>query len=389
MSKRIVVVVGEPSGDRLGAQLVTELRKLHPDLEVEGVFGNEMINAGCLQLHSMDTLAVMGLVEPILNLQSILRLRKWIINYIIQDPPDLFIGIDAPDFNLNLEKVLHAVGVQTVHYVSPSVWAWRQGRIHNIKKSVDLMLTLFPFEKDFYEQHAVPVCYTGHPTADLIPLEHDKIAAKVALGLEPDDQVLAVLPGSRNSEMKHMVPIYLETIKILRQEKPNLKVVVPLVYAAYETYIEFWKNKIIPDLNIKYVLKDSFAVMRVADFALVTSGTATLEVMLHKVPMIVAYKTDWVTYQVVKRLVKVKYIALPNLLADAPLVPEYIQKDAIPHSLANALLDLMGNVELQKAQMHKFYALHKELQQNASVVAARAISGLLYPKGTDDADSWS
>lgn len=379
MSRRIVVVVGEPSGDQLGAQLVTELRKLHPNIEVEGIIGAAMINAGCLQLHSMDTLAVMGLVEPIMNLRSILSLRKWLIKYIKNDPPDLFIGIDAADFNLNLEKVLHAAGVQTAHYVSPSVWAWRKGRIKTIKKSVDLMLTLFPFEEKFYTENDVPVCYTGHPLADTIPLVVDRSAGKQALGFAADDQVVAVLPGSRNSEMKHMTPVYLETIKLCLQAKPNLKFIMPLVQPAYETYVEFWKNKIIPEAQIKYVIKDSHAAMRAADFALVTSGTATLEVMLHKIPMIVAYKTDWLTYQIVKRLVHVKYISLPNLLADAPLVEEYIQKDADPNVLSAALLALIDNVELQYTQIEEFNKLHKLLAQDAALTAAKAISDMLYP----------
>lgn len=373
------MVVGEPSGDRLGAQLVRELRKDHPNIEVEGVIGAEMIGAGCLQLHSMDTLAVMGLIEPITNLAKILRLRRWLIKYIMQDPPDLFIGIDAPDFNLGVEKVLHNAGIQTAHYVSPSVWAWRTGRIKTIKKAVDLMLTLFPFEADFYKKHNVPVCYTGHPTADIVPYEIDKDMAKEELGFNPTDKILAVMPGSRNSELKSMVPIYLQTIKLCLEQDPTLKVVVPLVYAVHKEYIEFWKNKIIPELQILYIIKDSFAVMRAADFALVTSGTATLEVMLHKVPMIVAYKTDWVTYQIVKKLIKVKYISLPNLLADASIVPEYIQNEADPKKLAKALLNLIGNVELQNIQKHKFYDLHKELCKNASKTAALAVTELLYP----------
>ncbi len=381
MSKRIVVVVGEPSGDRLGAQLVTELRKTHPKLEAEGVIGAEMINAGCLQLHTMDTLAVMGFIDPIVRLRSILRLRKWLIKYILQDPPDLFIGIDAPDFNLGLEKVLHKLGVQTMHYVSPTVWAWRKGRIKTIKKGVDMMLTLFPFEADFYKQHDVPVIYTGHPTADLIPLQIDRAAGKEALGFSPQDLVLAVMPGSRNSEMKHMVPIYLRTLKLCLAKNPNIRVVMPLVQPAYEIYVEYWKAKIIPDLEITYVIKDSFAALRAADVALVTSGTATLEVMLHKVPMLVAYKTDWLTYQIAKRMVKVKYISLPNLLADIELVHEYIQKDANPEALAKGLLELIENAELQNKQTRRFTDLHKILQQGASASAAKAVDDMLYIKG--------
>ncbi len=374
---RIVVVAGEPSGDRLGAQLALLFKQQFPNLEIEGVFGREMIKAGCLQLHSMDTLAVMGLIDPILSLPQILKLRRWLIRYILENPPDLFIGIDAPDFNLGLEKVLHKAGITTVHYVSPSVWAWRQGRIKTIKSSVDLMLTLFPFEAKFYEQHKVPVCYTGHPTADLIPIVTDKSSAKHALGFTDDQTVLVVMPGSRNSEMKHMTPLYLETIKRVLIEKPDLQVVIPLVQPAYEAYVEFWKQKIIPDLNIKYVIEDSYAALRAADFALVTSGTATLEVMLHKVPMLVAFKTNLVTYEIVKRLIKVKYIALPNLIANYALVPEYIQKAANPKALAAGLLELMNNPTLQYKQTSKFNELHKSLQNGASQTALDAINKLV------------
>jgi lipid-A-disaccharide synthase len=373
MVKRIIIVVGEPSGDRLGAQLVHQLRKLHPTMEVEGVFGGEMIQAGCLQLCSMDTLSVMGLIEPLLRLPRILRMRKWLINYILNDPPDLYIGIDAPDFNLNIEKVLHKAGIQTVHYVSPSVWAWRQGRIKNIKRSVDLMLTLFPFEADFYKQHDVPVCYTGHPTADTIPFVVDRQSAKIALGYDANDLVIAVLPGSRGGEIKHMTRLYLQTMQLCFAAMPNLKFVMPLVQASYKDYVERYKNKIMPQLPLQYVTADSYAVMRAADFAIVTSGTATLELMLHKIPMIVAYKTDWLTYHIVKLLIKSKYIALPNLLADAPLVAEYIQNKATAQNLATTLLELINNVDLQQQQITQFNRLHKILAQNASTTAARAI----------------
>lgn len=373
MIKRVIIVVGEPSGDRLGAQLAYELRKLHPTIEISGVFGREMIQAGCLQLCSMDTLSVMGLVEPLLRLPSILRMRKWLINYILNDPPDLYIGIDAPEFNLNIEKVLHKAGIQTVHYVSPSVWAWRQGRIQNIKRSVDLMLTLFPFEAEFYKKHDVPVCFTGHPAADTTPFAIDRENSKIALGYSADDTVVAVLPGSRNSEMKHMTQLYLQAMRICFAAQPNLKFIMPLVQKSYKDYVEFYKNKIAPDLPLQYVVADSHAVMRAADFAIVTSGTATLELMLHKVPMIVAYKTDWLTYNIVKLLIKAKYIALPNLLADAPLVTEYIQNEATAQNISAKLLELINNRDLQQQQIIQFNKSHKILAQNASATAAKAI----------------
>lgn len=377
MSLRIGVVVGEPSGDRLGAQLATTLRQIYPSIQIEGVIGGEMIKAGCVQLCSMDVLGVMGIIDPLLSLPKILSMRKWLLRYFLEDPPDLFIGIDAPDFNLGVEQILRQAGIPTVHFVSPSVWAWRQWRIKKIKKAVDLMLTLFPFEEQFYKQHQVPVCYTGHPTADLIPLEIDQVTAKQELGFMASDTIMAILPGSRNSELKNLVPIYLQTIKICHAHKPDLKFVIPLVYPAHQTYIEFWKEKIIPDIELKYVIADSYAVMRAADVALVTSGTATLEMMLHKTPMIVAFKTNRPTFELVKRLVKTKFIALPNLLDDSSVVPEYIQQAANAKDLAAGLLELLDSENLQQQQISKFMQMHKKLQRGAAHKAAVAISELL------------
>lgn len=374
---RIGVVVGEPSGDRLGAQLAIALKQRTPSIEIEGVIGPEMIRAGCLQLCSMDTLGVMGIIDPIMSLPQILKMRRWLLRHFLENPPDLFIGIDAPDFNLNIEKILHNAGIPTVHFVSPSVWAWRQGRIKTIKKAVDLMLTLFPFEEKFYQQHGVPVCYTGHPTADLIATSIDKNIAKQNLGYAINNTLVAILPGSRNSEMKHMTPLYLNTIKIMRDKRQDLKFIMPLVQPAYKEYVEFWKQKIIPDLDLNYVIADSYAVMRAADVALVTSGTATLEMMLHKTPMIVAYKTDPFTYAVGKRLIKVKHIALPNLLADKTLVPEYIQHAATPEDLSSGLLELLNSEQKQQQQIHVFQDLHNVLKNNASEKAASAIYDLL------------
>lgn len=392
MGIRVVIVVGEPSGDRLGAQLAEVLKQQDPSIEIEGVIGPEMIKAGCLQLCSMDVLAVMGIIDPLLNIRKILAMRKWLLRYILEDPPDLFIGIDAPDFNLGVEKILHAAGITTVHYVSPSVWAWRQWRIKNIKKSVDLMLTLFPFEAKFYQQHNVPVCFVGHPFADTIPLVTDTRTAKQQLGYEPEDVVIAVLPGSRNSEMQHMSKLYLHTIKICHAAQPHLKFVMPLLYPGHQAYVEHWRQKIIPDIELKYVLADSYSVMRAADFAIVTSGTATLEMMLHNKPMLVAFKTNRFTYELVKRLVKVKYIALPNLLADSAIVPEYIQQAATPEALAKGLLELIDSKDLQRQQTTKFMQLHQELQQGGSQKAVDAISNLLTVKKDseiEDVDRWS
>lgn len=377
MTLRVGIVVGEPSGDRLGAQLVTELKKQYPDIEIEGVIGREMMAAGCVQLCSMDILGVVGFVDPLLNIRSILRMRKWVINYFLADPPDVFIGIDAPDFNLGLERIFRDAGIPTVHFVSPSVWAWRKWRIKKIKKAVDLMLTLFPFEKKFYDGHQVPVCYTGHPTADMVSLVIDKAAAKEVLGFEHNAKVVALLPGSRNSELKYMTREYLKAANICSIKHPELRFVMPLVQPAYQEYVEYWRNKLTPALQIKYVIGDSFSVMRAADFAITTSGTATLEMMLHKVPMIVAYKLNAPTYAIAKLLVKLKHISLPNLLADDSIVPEYIQSNANAINLAAGLNALIESPELQQKQTTKFFELHQELQQNAASKAVSAIFKLL------------
>jgi len=378
MALRIGIVVGEPSGDILGARLAEALIARYPNIQIEGVIGPEMIKVGCLQLCSMDILSVMGLIEPLKRLPQILQMRRWLLRYFLEDPPDLFIGIDSPDFNLSVEKVLHAAGIPTVHYVSPSVWAWRQGRIKNIKKSVDLMLALFPFETKFYEQHDMPVRFVGHPTADDVPIEYDKSLAKTELGFAADDQVVVVMPGSRNSEFKHMLKTYLNAVKICHTAKPNLKFVMPLLYRGHQAYVEFWRQKLIPEIEILYVLGNSYIAMRAANIALVTSGTATLELMLHKIPMVVAYKTNRTTYEIVKRIIKVKYIALPNLLANRAVVQEYIQSAATSENLAAALMKLLDAQELQNEQIDIFKNLHSDLRQGASERAADAIQGLLF-----------
>ncbi len=381
MLKRIVIVVGEASGDHLGAQLAIALKKIQPSVEIEGVIGKEMIAAGCVQLASMDILSVMGLVDPILRMPKILRLRKWLLKYILREPPDLFIGIDAPDFNLGIERVVRKAGVHTVHYVSPSVWAWRRGRIHKIKRAVDLMLALLPFEADFYQKHKVPVCYTGHPLADEISHDVDsnsnRALAKTQLGFTPEDLLVAVLPGSRNSEIRHMTRVYLETIKACYALRPNLQYVMPLLRAEQQEYIEILRQKIIPQIPIKYVIDNGRAVMRAADCALVTSGTATLELMLHKVPMIVAYKTDMLSYRIAKRMVKVKFIALPNLLANAHIVTEYIQSAARSDVMAIGLVVLIENAEVREKQLNAFDQLHTKLQRGASEIAAQEIYKLI------------
>ncbi len=274
-------------------------------------------------------------------------MRRSLIQYYIQNPPDVFIGVDAPDFNLGLEKILHKHQIPTVHYVSPTVWAWRQGRIHNIKKAVDLMLALFPFESKFYEKHKVPVCFTGHPLADQIPLEGEKALAgraeqaRKSLGLNLNKPVIALLPGSRDKEITSLSEIYLKTAKWCYEQEPQLQFVVALVKGSHQQQFINLKAKIAPELTMVILENKTSLALEACDVALVKAGTATLEVMLHKKPMVVSYRVHPITYQIFKRLIKVPWVALPNLLAEEQLVPEFLQEDMQPEKMGRALLALL------------------------------------------------
>jgi len=374
---RIGIVVGEVSGDNLGFHLIQALRLHFPDLTFEGVLGPKLIKAGGKALYPMDHLAVMGLIEPLMRLPTILKVRRDLIQHFIADPPDLFIGIDSPDFNLNLEKKLKAQGIKTVHYVSPSVWAWRQGRIKTIQKAVDLMLALFPFEAKFYEEHQVPVCFTGHPLADQIPLEIDVFSAKKALHLDPERPVMAVLPGSRNNEIKYLAETFLSTMRFCYERNPRLQFIVPLVLEAHKNRFLTLKETFAPNIPMQILVGNTPAAIAASDVVLVTSGTATLEVMLNKKPMVVAYRMNPITYWIAKRLIKVPYIALPNLLAQELLVPEFIQEKAKPAVLGEALLKYLSKSFDREKCLNRFQEIHCQLKQNASEKAALAIKQIL------------
>ncbi len=367
MPLRIGIVVGEVSGDKLAAQLISELQKQHRDLEVFGIIGPELATLGCNPLFPMEKLEVMGFIEPLLRLYSLIKIRRWLLKYFLAEPPDLFIGVDAPDFNLGLEKKLRAAGIPTVHYVSPTVWAWRQGRVKLIKQAVDLMLSIFPFEEDFFKKHNVPVKFIGHPAADQIPLETDGGGSKT----------IAILPGSRNSEIKNHAALYLATAKICYTRDPELLFTIPVVKEQHKKQIEELQEKIAPELPLTISVGQSGTVIEAADIVLVTSGTATLEVMLYKKPMVVAYKTNWITYQIIKRLIKVPYISQPNLIANKLLVKEFIQSDATKENLSDELSDLINCSVYRNAQVSTFAELHKKLRKNASITAAEAINELL------------
>lgn len=377
MTLRVGIVVGEISGDNLAAPLIQSLRSLYPDLIFEGILGPKLLEAGGRTLYPMDRLSVMGFFAPLARLPELLRIRRHLIQHFCANPPDLFIGVDSPDFNLGIEKVLKKNGIPTVHYVSPSVWAWRKGRIRGIQKAVDLMLTLFPFEAKFYEANQIPVCFAGHPLADQIPLEIDTKQAKRNLGFQEDAQVIAVLPGSRHNELKYLAEIFILTANRCFKKNKNLQFIVPLVSEEHRNYFENLCHKIAPEMPIKIIRGNAERVIAAADAVLVTSGTATLEVLLHKKPMVVAYRMHPLTYQIAKRLVKIPYIALPNLLVGEALVPEFIQAAATPENLSAALMKYLEPSYDRKKLVDQFRALHLTLKQDASFKAAEAIHRML------------
>lgn len=370
---KIAILAGEASGDLLGAKLIQALRKAHPDLEVEGMGGPAMQAEGFKSLFDIERLNVMGFIEPLKRLPDLLKLRRDLYQHFIENKPDVFIGIDAPDFNIGLELKLREAGIKVVHYVSPSVWAWRQNRIHKIKKAVDLMLTLLPFEAAFYEKHAVPVKYVGHPLAEKIPLEPDKLVARKSLALEADVTYIALMPGSRKQEIRHMAEPFLLAAQKLWMQKPNLRFITSQInepryqefYAAFQQYV--------PELPLQFFKRRSQEVLTAADAVVVTSGTATLETMLYKQPMVIAYKMSRFTYQLAKYLVKTPYAGLPNLLANELLVPELIQDAATPDAIAAHLKDYIDYPEKVRALKQRYLELHKMLKMPSGQLAAEAI----------------
>ena len=369
---RVALVAGEASGDILGSGLMQALKQRHSDIEFIGVGGPRMQAEGLQSHFPMERLAVMGLVEVLGRLRELLRRRKDLVRMLIAAKPDVFIGIDAPDFNLNIELKLRRAGIRTVHYVSPSVWAWRQKRVLKIKQACDLMLALFPFEARFYEEHAVPVRFVGHPLANTIPLEADRIGARERLGLPQDACVVALLPGSRGGEVGKLGALFLDTVQRLLQDRPELRFVLPC--ASPERRVQIEEMLAGRDLPVQLLDGASHEALAACNAVLIASGTATLEALLYKRPMVVAYKVAPMTYRVLKRLVKSPYISLPNLLAGRLLVPELIQDAATPEALGATLLPLLDDGSVQT---ESFDAIHRALRQDASAQAAEAVLALV------------
>lgn len=373
----IAIIAGEASGDILGAGLIRSLRKRYPNARFVGIGGDEMIAEGFHSLVPMERLSVMGLVEVLGRIRELFSIRARLLDYFFATPPDVVIGIDSPDFTLAIERRCREAGIPSVHYVSPSVWAWRQKRIFKIAKSVDLMLTLFPFEARFYEEHQVPVAFVGHPLADRIPMDPDTRAARESLGLELDKPVLAVLPGSRGGEVERLGTLFLEASRWLQARRPDIQLVIPCVNRDRERQVQGLVESLEVKLPVTLVRGRSREVMAASDVVLLASGTATLEAMLLKKPMVVGYRLSNFSYKLLSRLVKVPWVALPNLLAQKPLVPELLQDDATPESLGAAVLERLENEQERADLQQAFSDLHQSLKQNADERAAMAISELL------------
>ncbi len=369
---RIALVAGEASGDILGSGLMRAIKARHPDAEFIGVGGPLMEAQGMQSYFPMERLSVMGLVEVLGRLRELLARRKLLVQTLIDEKPDVFIGIDAPDFTLNIELQLRRAGIKTVHYVSPSVWAWRQKRVLKIREGCDLMLTLLPFEARFYEEKGVPVRFVGHPLADTIPLESDRAAARGELGLAGDVPVVALMPGSRGGEVGRLGTLFFEAAERLLAQRPTLRFVLPCASPQRRTQIE----ELLQGRDLPITLLDgrSHTALAACNAVLIASGTATLEALLYKRPMVVAYRMAPVTFWILKRLVKSPYVSLPNLLAQRLLVPELLQDAATPEALAETLLPL---IDEGQAQTQGFDEIHRTLRRDASNQAADAVLSLL------------
>ncbi len=365
---RVALVAGEASGDILGAGLMQALKARHPDVEFIGVGGARMEAEGLKSYFPMERLAVMGLVEVLGRLFELLGRRRQLARDLIAAQPDVFIGIDAPDFNLGLELKLRRAGIKTVHYVSPSVWAWRQKRVLKIREACDLMLTLFPFEAQFYDAHQVPVRFVGHPLADAIAPQADRAAAREALDLPQDEPVVALMPGSRGGEVARLGELFLDAAIRLRALRPGIRFLLPCATPERREQLEQMLAG--RDLPLTLLNGRSHEALAACDAVLIASGTATLEALLYKRPMVVAYRVAPLTYRILKRLVKSPYISLPNLLAERLLVPELIQDAATPEALAQAVAPLIDGGQVQT---EGFDVIHRALRRDASVSAADAV----------------
>jgi lipid-A-disaccharide synthase len=372
------MVAAEASGDLLGAHLIAALKARRPGLHFSGIGGPKMIAQGFESHVPMDKLGVRGYAEVIRHYREIMGIRRQIADRMLQERPAVFIGVDSSDFNLDLERKLKDAGIPAIQYVSPSIWAWRGWRTRRIVRSVTHLLAIFPFEPALYEKEGLPVTYVGHPLADVIPMEPDKAKARIELRVPAGSRVVALLPGSRRSELHYMADLFVLTARRLLQEVPDAYFVCPT--ASRETREMFeaalWRHEA-RDLPLTLLFGHSHEALAAADVALVASGTATLETALFKTPMVIAYKQSPFTWALMRRMLYLSNIGLPNILAGESLVPEFVQDKATPASLADALVALLQDAAAQRRQVEKFYEIHATLRQNTAQKAADAVLAVM------------
>jgi lipid-A-disaccharide synthase len=370
---RVGIIAGESSGDNIAADLITAIRERVPDAVFTGIAGPRMQAAGCASLAPMEQLSVMGLAEVLSHLPGLLALRRRMRRHFITERPDIFIGVDAPDFNLALERKLKQAGIPVLHYVSPSVWAWRQYRVRKIAASTDCILTLFPFEERFYHDHDVQARFVGHPLADRIADSVDRQQAREHLQLDTDGTLVALLPGSRVGEVRRLAPDFIRAAVWCAGQRPDLRFVVPLATPRCRQAFEQALADVGADLPLSLLDGQGLEAMAAADAVLLASGTAALECLLLKRPLAVAYRVAPLTYQLARRLVRTGYFSLPNLLTDRPLVREFIQHEVSTENLGGELLALLEDTRRVADMMEQFNRIHATLRCDASQVAADAV----------------
>ena len=375
---KIAIVAGEASGDLLGGHLMRALKAQRKDLTFIGIAGPKMMAEGAKSLFSIEKLSVRGYVEVITHLYGLLKLRRSLLKQLLAEKPDIFIGVDAPDFNFWLERKLKKHGIPTIHYVSPSIWAWRGGRMGKIKRAVSHMLALFPFEPALYEKAGVPVTFIGHPLADEIPLRPSKTAAREILKIEKSKQVIAMLPGSRQSEVRQHAELFVNTAKIISQDNQNTQFLVPLITRETRAIFEqaLYKD-MTQEIELNILFGHAHDAMEAADVVLVASGTATLEAALLKRPMVITYRMPTLSWWILKRMNYLPYVGLPNILAGKFVVPELLQKEATPQKLADAVSLLLVDRNHVQEIKQEFTAIHQSLKQNSAKKAASVILSYL------------
>lgn len=373
---RIGLIVGEASGDILGADLIRAIHARHPDAQFEGIGGPLMLEQGFHSICEMDRLSVMGLTEPLKRLPELLRIRRHIKRHLLNWRPDVVIGIDSPDFTLNVEAYLRSQGIKTIHYVSPSVWAWRQGRIAKIAKAVDHMLTLFPFEEDFYRDHGVPVDCVGHPLADQISLDDGRSAAREALDVDGGHPVVALMPGSRGGEVAQLIGSFLETAQWLRQRMPTMEFLIAAANKERREQILQAIAATTKDLPVRVISGESRTVMSASDAVIMASGTTSLEALLLQRPMVVCYRFGKMSFALLSRLVKTPHFSLPNLLAKRALVPELLQDEVCAEVIGPLVLEQLSNDNHRESLIAEFRQIHLSLARQASDRAADVVLDL-------------